>query len=173
MRAIFGWLRSSLPAIAFIIAFRVGVVDAYHVPTGSMRPTILEGDRFLAAKFHYRISEPERGEIAVFRPPETARPWLGERVPRLVKRIVAVEGDVVEMKAGALFVNGLPAEEPYLDAHASYSMGPIRVPPDHVLVLGDNRDNSLDGHIWGFLPESHLKARVFARYWPLGRVGRV
>jgi signal peptidase I len=138
-----------------------------------MRPTILEGDRFLASKFHYCIAEPERGEIAVFRPPESARPWMGVRIPRLVKRIVAIEGDTVEMSGGSLLVNGVAIDEPYVQAHASYSMGPTRVPPDHVLVLGDNRDNSLDGHIWGFLPESNLKARVFARYWPLDRIGRI
>ncbi len=173
VRPIIEWIRSTLPAIAFVIAFRVGVVDAYHVPTGSMRPTILEGERFLGAKFHYWFAEPERGEIAIFRPPESSRPWIDRSVPRLVKRIVAIEGDVVEMSDGVLRVNGLQVDEPYITSKAAYRMGPVQVPADHVLVLGDNRNDSLDGHVWGFLPEANLKARVFARYWPPSRMGPV
>ncbi len=173
VRPILDWLRSSLPAIAFVLAFRVGVVDAYHVPTGSMRPTILEGERFLGAKFHYWFAEPQRGEIAVFRPPESSRPWVHPDVPRLVKRIVAVEGDVVAMSAGRLSVNGALVDEPFVTSRATYSLGPVRVPKDHVLVLGDNRNDSLDGHVWGFLPESNLRARLFARYWPPNRIGKI
>lgn len=172
-RETFAWIRSSLPAIAFLVAFRIGVVDAYHVPTGSMRPTILEGDRFLAAKFAYKVAEPQRGEIAVFSPPEHARVWIGQDTSRMIKRIVAVEGDVVAVAGGALFVNGVVVEEPYLAAPPTYTLAPRRVPADHVFVLGDNRDNSADGHLWGFLPKSRLKAKVFARYWPPARIGAI
>lgn len=167
------WVRSSLPALAFIIAFRVGVVDAFHVPTGSMRPTIVEGDRFFGAKFAYWFAEPEAGDIVVFRPPANARAVVGPGVPRLVKRIVAVEGDLVEVSSGVLRVNGAAKNEPYVEEPPTYTMRPVRVPDDCVFVLGDNRNNSADGHYWGFLPRSDIKARLFARYWPIGRIGAI
>ncbi len=172
-REALAWIRSSLPAVAFVVAFRIGVVDAYHVPTGSMRPTIREGDRFLGAKFAYWFAEPERGEIVVFSPPDPSRVWVGEDTARLVKRIVAVEGDVVSVAGGTLFVNGAPIAEPYVEVPADYELPARRVPAEHVFVLGDNRNDSADGHLWGFLPERRIQARIFARYWPPMRVGPV
>ena len=88
-----------------------------------------------------------------------------------MKRIVAVEGDVVEVSGGVLRVNGVAKREDYLNEPPAYTMGPVRVPEDCVFVLGDNRNNSADGHYWGFLPRSDIKARLFARYWPIGRIG--
>ena len=150
---------------------RAAVVEAYHVPTGSMRPTIHEGDRILGSKFHYRFWEPRTGDVVVFRAPEAVRRLSSHDADRLVKRVIATDGDFVEVSRGVVRVNGRILDEPYVAAPPDYELPRFRVPAGHVFVLGDNRNNSLDGHVWGFLAEEDLLARAFVRYWPPGRMG--
>ncbi len=165
------WARTLFITAAVSLVLRVAIVEAFMVPTGSMRPTILEGDRLLGTKFHYWLKRPSAGEIVVFRPPQNAREQVSPDVKRLVKRIVAVEGDVVEIENGRVTVNGSELDEPYIAAPPSYRMPPVEVPKGHVFVLGDNRNQSLDSHSWGFVPDSELIAHVVARYWPPSRIG--
>lgn len=131
-----------------------------------MKPTIGIGDRLLGCKFLYWFSEPDAGDIVVFQPPEAAH----TDVPRFVKRIVAVEGDSVEIKDGALYVNGERRDEPYASS-PFYRLLPMDVPKGHLFVLGDNRNNSADGHVWGFLPKHNIEAKIVFRFWPLTRAG--
>jgi signal peptidase I len=84
---------------------------------------------------------------------------------------VHAQGDEVEVKHGKLFVNGDEQDEPFTAEDAQYEFGPVRVPPENVLVLGDNRNHSLDGHIWGFLPKKNVIGRAVFIYWPPWRVG--
>jgi len=86
-----------------------------------------------------------------------------------VKRVVGVPGDTVEVRSGQVFVNG---ESFFVDGAAvpRYSYGPVTVPVDSVFVLGDNRNNSVDSHVWGFLQERSILGEVFMTYWPLGRL---
>lgn len=168
------WGKTLLWSAVLFFALRVAVVEAYHVPTGSMRPTIQEGDRILGTKFTYWFREPRAGDVVVFATPERVKRLDGHlSAARLVKRVVAVEGDRVEVANGQLLVNGVPMDEPYLDEGPSYCMAPATVPPHHVFVLGDNRNNSLDGHVWGFLDRNALQARAWVRYWPPQRIGRL
>ena len=165
-RQVWEWIKTlALSAVVFF-GLRIAVVEAYVIPTGSMRPTILEGDRVLGSKFHYRLFEPKRGEVVVFHPPEAVTRATGQKVDRYVKRVVAVAGDRVEVRDGRVLVNGTALEEPYVEAPPTYSMRPVRVPEGKLFVLGDNRNESFDSHAWGFLDEDRLTARVFARYWP-------
>jgi len=165
------WLRTALLVVAGALAMRAAVVEAFVVPSGSMRPTIVEGDHLLGSKFHYRVWHPRRGEVVVFRPPEAARDLGGAGAVRYVKRVIAVAGDEVEVAGGRVLVNGRPLREPYVLEPPDYTVPRRVVPPGHVFVLGDNRNESLDSHRWGFLPEDALVAHVFARYWPLRRAG--
>jgi signal peptidase I len=165
------WTRTLVVTAAVSLLLRVAVVEAFMVPTGSMRPTIMEGDRLLGTKFRYWFRRPSAGEIVVFRPPESARDQVSSDVKRLVKRIVAVEGDIVEVANGRVTVNGGELKEPYIAAPPVYDMSPVEVPPGHVFVLGDNRNQSLDSHSWGFVPDSEIIAHVVARYWPPSRIG--
>lgn len=165
------WGKTLMITAAVSLLLRAAVVEAFMVPTGSMRPTILEGDRILGTKFPYWLREPRAKEIVVFRPPEEARAQVSADVKRLVKRIVAVEGDVIEIAQGIVLVNGIPLEEPYINAPPQYDLPPIEVPAKHVFVLGDNRNQSLDSHSWGFVPKSELIAHVVLRYWPPSRLG--
>jgi len=165
------WGRTLLLTALLSLALRVAVVEAFVVPTGSMRPTILEGDRLLGSKFHYWFWHPKRGDVVVFHPPAEAQELSREDAKRFVKRVIAVAGDTVSVHAGHVFVNGRELDEPYVATPPTYRMGETVVPEHELFVLGDNRNESLDSHVWGFLPEDALIAHVFARYWPPNRIG--
>lgn len=170
-RELVAWTKTILSSTVMFLVMRATVVEAYHVPTGSMRPTILEGERILGSKFYYRFWEPKTGDVVVFRTPERVQRLQGHESSRLVKRLIATEGDVVRVASGIVYVNGHALAEPYVGTPPDYEMPAVRVPAGHVFVLGDNRNNSLDGHVWGFLPEQALLARAFLRYWPPQRIG--
>ena len=165
------WIRTAVLVVVASFVMRAVVVEAFVVPSGSMKPTIREGDHLLGAKFHYHLWEPRRGEVVVFRPPDEARRLGRIDASRYVKRVIAIAGDEVEVREGAVFVNGEPLAEPYVAEPPGYSFPRSVVPESHVFVLGDNRNESLDSHRWGFLPQDALIAHVFARYWPPRRIG--
>ena len=165
------WAKTLALTVTLSLLLRAAIVEAFMVPTGSMRPTIQEGDRLLGTKFQYWFRAPRPQEIVVFRAPEGAKSAMTPDVKRLVKRVVAVEGDVIEISAGIVRVNGVALLEPYIAAPPHYSFSLITVPEGNVFVLGDNRNQSLDSHLWGFLPESELVAHVVALYWPPSRIG--
>ncbi len=163
---LYDWSKTIVLSIILAFFIRLTVVGAYYVPTGSMKPTIGIGDRLLGCKFLYWFTEPDAGDIVVFEPPEQAH----TDVSRFVKRIVAVEGDLVEVRDGALHVNGTRIKEPYATT-AFYRLSPTEIPEGHLFVLGDNRNNSADGHVWGFLPKDNIEAKIIFRFWPLTRLG--
>ena len=152
--------------IAFAVAMTVQatVAKPFEISTGSMNPTIMPSDRVLANRLVYRFRDVGRGDIVVFRPPLE----LHSSVP-FVKRVVGVPGDTVEIRSGQVFVNG---ETFFVEGAAvpRYAYGPVMVPVDSVFVLGDNRNNSVDSHVWGFLQEKSILGEVFMTYWPLGRL---
>ena len=171
--------------IVLMLIFRSALADWNVVPTGSMKPTILEGDRILVNKLAYdfriplthislhKFADPRRGDIVVFdsRAADT----------RLVKRVIGLPGDIVEMKDNRLTINGIAARYSGIDHEAdaifaieSYpgmshpielartgvsrfsTFGPVTVPKDRYLVLGDNRDNSADSRFYGFIPREEI-----------------
>lgn len=159
--------------VALVLVFGVikpFVVEAFRVPTESMLPTLEVQDRFLANKFVYRFTEPDRGDIVVF---EAVEPNARGEFDILVKRVAGLPGDTVQVQGGTLLVNGEPVSEPYLntnvvpDVNSPY--GPTKVPEGHFFALGDNRGNSLDSRFYGFVPMENLKGEAFLRFWPLGR----
>jgi signal peptidase I len=155
--------------VAFVLVFgvvRPFIVAAYWVPTESMVPTLLVGDRVFANKFIYRFAEPERGDIVVFEDVEG-----GEE--DLIKRVVAVAGDRVRVNAGVLKVDGEFQEEPYVKPQFPDGniYGPERVPEGYVFVMGDNRGNSADSRAFGLLPVENIEGEAFVRFWPLSRIG--
>ena len=154
-------------------ALREYVADARHIPSESMHPTFKVGDLFILDKVSIKLRSPERGDVVCFRPPPELSKLLpnevgaGTRGVCAIKRIVAVPGDRVSVRRGRLFINGRAAEEPYLaDQRIGYRMRSRRVPAGHVFVLGDNRNDSYDSHLWGCLSSELLIGRPLCTYWP-------
>lgn len=179
--------KSFLLFITLMFMFRSAVADWNHVPTGSMKPTILEGDQILIDKMAYDIrvpftqlslvetGQPERGDIIIFESEA-----LGKR---LVKRLIGLPGDIVEMRNNALFLNGqkmsyadlsenltsLDLVESIPGSHHTIrvartagrasSFGPVKIPKGHYFALGDNRDNSADSRYFGFVPRKEIIGR--------------
>jgi signal peptidase I len=161
------WAKSISLALLLALGIRTAVVEAFVIPSGSMEPTLLIGDRVLGNKFWFWLTEPHRNDIVIFTPPRNAHLVAGA----MIKRVIAVAGDTVEVREGKVIVNGRSVTEPYVKEQPLYYLPPTPVPPGMLFVLGDNRNASYDSHAWGLVPRSHLKAKAFARYWPLGRVG--
>jgi signal peptidase I len=179
-----GWQRQLLEfvltmAVAFALVFgfiKPAVADSYRIPSSSMEPTLhgCEGcnnDRVMANKFIYHFTEPKRGQIVVFRSVED-----GETL--LIKRVVGVAGDTIQLRGGILYVNGEPQQEPYVHANPcrrylpkTCAFGPITVPRGHLFLMGDNRAVSHDSRFFGAVPEENVEAEAIFRYWPLGRIG--
>ena len=164
---IWEWVKSIGLAVILALGIRTAVVEAFVIPSGSMKPTLQVGDRVLGNKFWFWFAQPHRKDIVIFSPPATAQLAAGA----LIKRVIAVEGDVVEVRDGQVFVNGTPVTESYLKERPQYILPSTPVPQGMLFVLGDNRNSSYDSHAWGFVPRSNLKAKAFARYWPLNRIG--
>lgn len=169
--------------IVLMFTFRSSFADWYDVPTGSMKPTIVEGDRILVNKMAYRLDLPFT-DIAVI---ETGKPQRGDIVVfnskaadnRLVKRVIGIPGDVVSMDRNRLIINGervrysgapaamtetigdkrhaMQLTHPLAERH---SFGPVTVPEGHLLVLGDNRNHSADSRYYGFVPQTELLGKA-------------
>lgn len=163
------WAKSIVSALLLALVLRATVVQAYVIPTGSMEPTIIPKDRVFGNRFIYRFREPERGDIIAFKPPENI--FVEKTSDSLLKRVVGVEGDVIRVHNHKLWVNGKSMEEPYIMAPPVYEFPPTKVPQGMVFVMGDNRNDSYDSHMWGPLPRKNIQAKAFFRFWPLNRIG--
>ena len=171
-------IQTYFVSLAIALLLRFTIVEPRFIPSLSMYPTFEVGDQLAVEKVTKRIKPFYRNEVVVFNPPRAfqeimeqnyGNPSRGKEA--LIKRIVAVHGDTVEVRRGKLFVNGDMQDEPYVAEDAEYQFGPVIVPEGSVLVLGDNRNHSLDGHIWGFLPEKNVIGRAVFVYWPPWRIG--
>jgi signal peptidase I len=147
------------------------VVEPFYIPSPSMVPTLEIGDRVLVNKFVYRFSDPQRGDIIVFRS-------VAEGGVDLIKRVVGLPGDKVELRHGQVFLNGQRQNEPYVvnkpcvsGRPKTCSYGPVTVPEGHYFVMGDNRANSEDSRFIGPVPKKTIVGEAFLRLWPPGRVG--
>lgn len=160
-----------LVALAFIIAqgIKTFLVEPFLVPSGSMIPTIELRDRVLANKLSFWLgAKPQRGDIVVLDDP------TGE-YPQLIKRVVAVGGDTIDLVDGKVYLNGELLDEPYTYGKPTMPLGGIEFPHtvdvDSILVMGDNRTNSADGRVFGDTPIKNVNGRGFWTYWPLDRFG--
>ncbi|MFA6349568.1 MAG: signal peptidase I [Candidatus Omnitrophota bacterium] len=177
------WVESIIVAFILAMFVRTFIIQAFKIPTGSMRPTLLEGDLILVNKFIYgakipltgdrrlpKVRQPKRGDVVVFIYPENPK-------KDFIKRLIAVEGETVEIKNGTIYVN----EQPLLDVNFShryyYNRGDfaregqkITVPKDSYFVMGDNSASSQDSRYWGFVPKKNVLGNAIVIYWPPNRI---
>lgn len=156
-------------ALAFLLAgaIRTWVVQPYVIPTGSMIPTIELQDRVIANKFIYRFTEPKRGDIVVLDDPTGS-------VDTLIKRVIAVGGETVDLVDGAVVVDGVVLDEPYthgLPSEPMVQQMPYTVPEGSVWLMGDYRTNSADSRVFGAVPLTEVRGRAIFRFWPADRIG--
>lgn len=158
-------------SLSLVIAFgiRTFVAEARYIPSGSMEPTLQINDRLIVDKISYDFTSPQRGDIIVFNPTNILKEQHFNEA--FIKRVIGLPGDKVEVKNGRVYVNGFPLQEKYIEAKPEYQWGPVLVPPNSYLVLGDNRNNSYDSHYWGFVPRDKIVGRALLRFWPLNRIG--
>lgn len=177
------YLQAIITALMIALFIRAYVVQAFKIPSGSMVPTLLVGDHLLVNKFIYGIKipfsdkrilafrKPSRGDIIVFRYPE-------DQSRDFIKRVIAVEGDVIEERNKVVYVNGVPLNEPYIQHTDRRSLnpfeprdnfGPFIVPKNKLFVMGDNRDQSYDSRYWGYVDMKDIKGKAFILYWSWDR----
>ncbi|MFH0918029.1 MAG: signal peptidase I [Candidatus Omnitrophota bacterium] len=176
------WSESIIIAFLLALVIRAFVVQAFKIPTGSMRMTLIEGDLILVNKFIYGakvpftnlrlpvLRMPKRGDVIVFIYPE-------DKSKDFIKRLVGLPGDVIEIKGGSIYVNDKPAPEAIFNQVYYYNRGQLGlageklvVPKDSYFVLGDNSATSKDSRYWGFVPKDNLLGQAMIVYWPLQRI---
>jgi signal peptidase I len=156
-------------ALVVSIGFRAYVAEARYVKSGSMLPTLEISDRLMVDKVSYLFRAPQRGEIVVFDPTDMLKKQNFHDA--FIKRLIGLPGDKVEVKGGLVYINDRPLPEKYIAELPHYQWGPEIVPPNSYLMLGDNRNDSYDGHSWGYVPRDRLVGRAVLRYWPPNRFG--
>lgn len=161
--------------ILLSIGIRTYIAEARYIPGEAMSPTLKAGDRLVVDKISYYFRDPERGEIIAFRAVDevTKVLQLPEGDNAFIFRIIGLPGDTVEINNGSVFINGHALMESYIKSPPSYQWGPDVIPANSYLVLGDNRNSTYDGHIWGFLPRENIIGRSIIRFWPPDRVGKL
>jgi signal peptidase I len=162
-------------AIALVLALviRAFVAEPRYIPSDSMLPTLEVGDRLVVEKISYRFRTPARGEIIVFDPPQQLQIQGYDKDQAFIKRVIGTPGQTIQIQKGKVYLNGTPLEEKYIAEPPAYDMEAVLVPEDKLFVMGDNRNNSNDSHVWGFLPKQNVIGHACFRFWPLSRISRL
>ena len=191
---LFRWIREALetilPALLIVLVVNVFLAQATRVEGQSMEPNIHDHQRLVVEKVSYRFRLPERGEIVVLKPP-TWRPLrLDQRIVSwfctvfpvecpmdtpdpLIKRVVGLPGETIEIRDGHVYINGQVLEEPYLEQLTYGNLPPRVISEGYVFVMGDNRGASNDSRSFGEVSLSNVVGRAWVRYWPLEDLGLV
>lgn len=182
--ALWEWIESLIVALILALFIRQFIVQAFKIPTGSMRATLVEGDRILVNKFIYgakipftdlrlpALREPKRGDVIVFIYPQDPK-------KDFIKRLIALPGETVEIKSGGIYINEVPNKEPLISNRYYYNRPEsaygrqgqaIKVLEDSYYVLGDNSSSSQDSRYWGFVPKKNILGKAMLIYWPINRM---
>ncbi len=161
------WLRevleTVLPAVLIAVLINFFLAQATQVHGQSMEPTLHSNQRLVVEKVSYRFHGPRRGDIVVLKSPQRDSELL-------IKRVIGLPGETVELRRGEVYINGQKLDEQYLEGSTGGNWGPLTVPPLHVFVLGDNRNFSNDSRAFGMVPIKNIVGRAWLCYWPLNEV---
>lgn len=156
-------IESVVLAVILAAVIRIWLLEPFYIPSPSMEPTLYPKDRIIVNKIIYKFRPPERGDVVVFKYPlDPQRDFI--------KRVIAFEGETVEVRNNYVFINGKRLDEPYLPHEIVADFEPFRVPKNHIFVMGDNRNNSDDSRIWGPLNKKLLVGKALCIYWPPDRL---
>lgn len=162
-----------LLALGIALLLRVWVAESRYIPSESMEPTLWPGDRIVVEKISYYRHSPQAGDIVVFQPPPYLQAFGYTPDQAFIKRVIGRPGQTVQVHQGRVYVDQVPLTEPYIAESPNYELPPIKVPEHNLFVMGDNRNNSNDSHVWGFLPEESILGRAVFCYWPLRHWGPI
>jgi signal peptidase I len=157
------WVETLLTTFLIFFLVESFVVQGFKVYGSCMEPNLFTGERLLGNKLTYYIQDIHRGDIVVFRPPH--RPDTP-----FIKRVVALPGEIVEIRRSQVYINGRLLDEPYLRYTWRDNRPAEKVRDGYLFVMGDNRDNSSDSRSWGEVPVDNVEAKAWLRYWPLSRL---
>ena len=178
-------------ALGLALGIQAFIVKPFRIPSESMVPTLQIGQRVLVDRVSFRFTDPDRGDIVVFKPPSGAdsescgaehasdQPCPTHTPDRsdtnFIKRVVGLPGDKLTVKQGYVYIDGERQDEPFVRPSADCATcnleKPVTVPPDHYFMMGDNRGESADSREWGPVPEKWIIGKAFATYWPPDRIG--
>jgi signal peptidase I len=178
-------------ALGLALGIQAVLVKPFRIPSESMVPTLEVGQRVLVDRVTFRIGEPERGDVVVFKPPAGAddnvcgvrhssrsacpRPTSRRSDTNFIKRVVAIGGDRLRVLGGRVILNGKRRDEPFIRPDGSCDIcnlpDEITIPKGMFFMMGDNRGESADSRFWGPVPKKWLIGQAFMTYWPPGRVG--
>ena len=168
LRTIIEWVAVIGGALAVALVIQSFLVQAFYIPSSSMEPTLEVGDRVLVNKLSYDLHDVNRGDLVVFERPDGS---AGD-IKDLIKRVIGLPGETVEIRDGSVLIDGRVLDEPYLaDDEVLVEFAPVQVPEDQVFVMGDNRDDSRDSRVFGPIAIDSIVGRAFVRVWPLTNLG--
>jgi signal peptidase I len=165
-----GWIRdileTVLPALLIVLVVNVFLAQATRVEGQSMEPNLHNNERLIIEKISYHFHPPRRGDIVVIKMPNP-------HSDPLIKRVVGLPGETIEIMDGHVYINGQMLNEPYLEQLTYGNTGPQVIEPGYIFVLGDNRGASNDSRSFGEVNMDRILGHAWFRYWPLDEVGLV
>ena len=182
-RSVLEWVGVVVGALVVALLVRQFLFAAYYIPSPSMESTLSDGDRIVVNKLSYKLHDVNRGDVVVFKKPPNQTSGVND----LIKRVIALPGETLEVVDGRVYIDGGLLLEPYVsprDSTGEFRLPPgcvdeigsasrCTVPPGHFFVMGDNRSNSKDSRMFGPIPEGDVVGRAFLRVWPIGDLGRL
>jgi signal peptidase I len=181
-------------ALGLAIGIQAFLIKPFRIPSPSMVPTLAVGQRVLVNRIGTHFGDPSRGDIIVFKPPAGAdthqcgipsepddghpcgKPTANRSDSNFIKRVIGLPGDLVSVRNNRAYINGKPLNEPYINKgtlcdNLCNLPKPIKVPPGHFFMMGDNRGESDDSRDWGPVPKKWVIGHAFFTYWPPSRIG--
>jgi signal peptidase I len=167
-KTIIEWVIILLVAVLAAVGLRTFVVQPFYIPSGSMEPTLIVGDKVLVNKLSYDFHSVHRGDVIVFKkPPNDFSPGIKD----LIKRVIGLPGEAISARQDSIYINGQKLKESWLPKGVTTAdFGPVRIPSGQYFVMGDNRGDSADSRVFGPITKNLIIGRAFLLVWPVSRI---